>query len=202
MTTEIESILSKCRVKPATAKEFAPHIDAAFLRFGIATKHQKAGFLAQALHESQDLTRLVENLFYTTPEQVRRVWPKRFATLADAARVLRNPELLANTVYSNWLGNGDFASGDGWKHRGRGIFQLTGRANYMAAGEALGRPYKDRPDLVSEVPDAVLTAGWYWAVTGCNDCVTFDATTKKINRAMQGAKERKAIYTRLMEMMQ
>jgi putative chitinase len=197
---EVEQTLVRCRVKPAIAKEFAPHIDAVFLRFGIAATQQKAGFLAQALHESQDFTRLVENLNYTTPEQVRRVWPTRFATLADAALVLRNPERLANTVYSNRLGNGDFASGDGWKYRGRGIFQLTGRANYMVAGEALGRPYKDQPDLVTEVPDAVLTAGWYWAVTGCNDCMTFDATTKKINRAMQGAKARKAIYDRILEM--
>ena len=199
---EVEQILLKCRIKPATAKEFAPHIDAAFLRFGIAAAQQKAGFLAQAMHESQDFTRLVENLYYMTPERVRDVWPDRFPTLADAVLVLRNPELLANTVYSNRLGNGDFHSGDGWKHRGRGIFQLTGRANYMAAGEALGRPYKYKPELVAEVPDAVLTAAWYWAVTGCNDCMTFDATTKKINKAMQGAKERRGIYKRILELTQ
>lgn len=197
---EVEQILLKCRIKPATAKEFAPHLDAAFLRFKIAVPQQKAGFLAQAMHESQDFTRLVENLNYTTPEQVRRVWPTRFATLADASLVLRNPERLANAVYSNRLGNGDVASGDGWRYRGRGIFQLTGRANYMAAGEALNRPYKYRPELVADVSDAVLTAGWYWAATGCNGCETFDKTTRKINKAVQGAKERKAIYDRILEM--
>lgn len=197
----VENVLLKCRVKPATAKEFAPHIDAAFLRFNIKTKEQKAGFLAQAMHESQDFTRLVENLYYTTPERVRSVWPDRFSTLAEAAVVLENPELLANTVYSNRMGNGDPSSGDGWSYRGRGIFQLTGRANYMAAGEALNRPYEYQPDLVAKVPDAVLTAGWYWAVTGCNECMTFDATTRRINRAMQGAKERRGIYQRILELM-
>lgn len=194
-----EELLGRCRVKPETAEAFAPHIDAVFLRFRILMPQQKAGFLAQAMHESQDLTRMVENLNYTTPEQVRKVWPTRFATLADAALVLRNPERLANAVYGNRLGNGDSASGDGWRYRGRGIFQLTGRANYMAAGDALNRPYKYQPELVAEVPDAVLTAGWYWAATGCNDCDAFDKTTRKINKAMQGAKERKAIYGRILE---
>jgi putative chitinase len=197
-----EQILLISRVKAEKAKQFAPHIDAAFLRFKIETREQRAGFLAQAMHESQDLNRLVENLHYTTVEQLRRVWPTRFATLADAALVVRNPERLANTVYSNRLGNGDFASGDGWRYRGRGIFQLTGRANYMAAGEALNRPYKYQPDLVAEVPDAVLTAAWYWAVTGCNECLKFDATTRKINPAMHGAKERRGIYERILELTQ
>jgi putative chitinase len=197
---DTEQILLKCRIKPATAKEFAPHLDAAFLRFKIAAPHQRAGFLAQAMHESQDFTRLVENLNYKTPERVRAVWPTRFATLAEAALVLRDPERLANTVYSNRLGNGDFSSGDGWRYRGRGIFQLTGRANYMAAGEALGRPYKYQPDLVSLPSDAVLTAGWYWATSGCNALSDIEKITRRINGGLHGLAERKAIYTRLMEM--
>lgn len=198
----VENVLLKCRIKPATAEEFAPHLDAAFLRFNIKTKEQRAGFLAQAMHESEDLSDLDEDFIYTRADRICEVWPRRFPTLADAAPFVRKPELLANTVYSNRLGNGDISSGDGWRYRGRGIFQLTGRANYMAAGEALNRPYKYQPELVAEVPDAVLTAGWYWAVTGCNECATFDATTRKINRAMQGAKERRAIYQRILELIQ
>jgi putative chitinase len=198
---DTEQLLLKCRIKPATAKELAPHLDAAFLRFKIAATHQKAGFLAQAMHESQDFTRLVENLYYTTPERVRAVWPGRFPTLADAALVIRNPELLANTVYSNRMGNGDQATGEGWKYRGRGIFQLTGRANYMAAGEALGRPYKYQPELVSQPPDAVLTAGWYWDTSGCNEMSDVAKITKRINGGLHGLAERKAIYARLMEIL-
>jgi putative chitinase len=196
-----KDLLLSLSVKSDTVDEFAPHIDAVFERFKINAPAQVAGFLAQAMHESQGLTRLEESLYYTTAANVIRVFPSRFSTLADAAVVLRNPELLANTVYSNRLGNGDFSSGDGWKYIGRGIFQLTGRANYMAAGDALSRPYKYQPEIVAEVPDAVLTAGWYWAVTGCNDCASFDATTKKINRAMLGSKERRMIYRKLMEAM-
>jgi putative chitinase len=198
---EVEQILLKCRIKPATAKEFAPHLDAAFLRFKIAAPQQKAGFLAQAMHESQDFTRLVENLYYTTPERVREVWPTRFPTLADSALVIRNPELLANTVYSNRMGNGDLSSGEGWKYRGRGIFQLTGRANYMAAGEALGRPYKYQPELVSNPPDAVLTAGWFWETAGCNDLTDFAKITKRINGGLHGLAERRGIYLRILELM-
>ena len=198
---EVEQILLKCRIKPATAKEFAPHLDAAFLRFGIAATHQKAGFLAQAMHESQDFTRLVENLDYAKPERVRAVWPTRFPTLAAAALVIRNPELLANTVYSNRMGNGDQATGEGWKYRGRGIFQLTGRANYMAAGEALGRPYKYKPELVSQPPDAVLTAGWYWSTSGCNDMSDIEKITRRINGGIHGLNERRGLYTRLLEVM-
>jgi putative chitinase len=199
---EVEQILLKCRIKPATAKEFAPHLDAAFLRFKIASPQQKAGFLAQAMHESQDFTRLVENLYYTTPERVRVVWPTRFPSVADAALVIRNPELLANTVYSNRMGNGDPSSGEGWKYRGRGVFQLTGRANYMAAGEALGRPYKYQPELVSSPPDAVLTAGWFWATAGCNELTDFAKITKRINGGLKGLAERRGIYARILEFLE
>jgi predicted chitinase len=164
MTTEIESILSKCRVNPATAKEFAPHIDAAFLRFGIATKHQKAAFLAQALHESEDLSDLDEDLIYSSPERIRAVWPSRFKTVQDAVKFVRQPELLANTVYANRMGNRGALSGDGWKYRGRGIFMLTGRANYTSAGfgphpvAMQCQTWSRSPSALTAVPTGSLSA--------------------------------------------
>ena len=87
-------------------------------------------------------------------------------------------------VYANKNGNGDEASRDGWRFRGRGLFQLTGRANYLAAGAALGRPYLELPEVVSLPPDAALSAGWFWASADCNalaDSWQIDLITKRIN---------------------
>jgi len=111
--------------------------------------------------------------------------------LEHAAKLCRNPKELANTVYSNRIGNGDYDSGDGWRYRGRGVFQLTGRSNYAAAGAALWRPYKDEPDLVAQPLDACMTAGWYWDSRKLNLLADIDGITRKINPAMAGADDRR-----------
>lgn len=199
--SNIEPILLRCRINPQIAREFAPHIDAAFLRFGITAKESQAGFLAHAIHESADFTRLEENLNYTTAERLRAVWPSRFPTLESAIPFVRNPEGLANQVYGGRMGNGDANTGEGWKYRGRGLFQLTGRANYMAAGDALSRPYKYEPELVSKPQDAALTAVWYWSKLVPLDG-SFADTIKKVNGGQTGAAERMALYSRCLGAMQ
>jgi putative chitinase len=184
-------------VAPTQARVFAPLLLQAFVRFNIVSVEQQCGFLAQAMHESQAFTRLEENLWYTTTRRVREMWPSRFPSDAAAAAVLRKPELLANRAYSNRLGNGSAVSGDGWRYRGRGIFMLTGRTNYAAASEELGRDYVAHPEWVAEPPDAVLTAGWFWVKAGCNALMgrgLFDQTTRRINPAMAGARERRYLY--------
>ena len=194
--------LVACGIDAGTAAQFEEPLSAAMLSFSINTKKRRAAFLAQAAHESNEFTRLQEDLFYTTPERLLRVFKGRFDGLADAAQYLRQPEKLANRVYSNRLGNGDESSGDGWRFRGRGLFQLTGRANYMAAGDALGTDYKVNPDLVAEPPDAAFTAAWFWAVGGMNvlaDNDQIDTITRRINGpAMLGADERKALFHKFM----
>lgn len=185
------------RVQPTQAKAFAPHIEAACVRFNIATFEQRCAFLAHAMHESNLFTKLEEDLYYTTAKRVQQVWPTRFSTLASAAAVLRQPRLLANTVYCDRDGNGSFASGDGWRFRGRGLFQLTFRNNYAAASNAIGRDYLARPELVAQPEDAALTAAWYWAANGCNELMLrgeFDKTTRRINRAGAGYHERRHLY--------
>lgn len=185
-------------VSPTQARAFADPIKQAFAAFHIDTAGRQAAFLAQAIHESAGFSRLEEDLYYRTPERIRAIWPQRVTSLADAATLCRNPQTLANRVYANRLGNGDEASGDGWKFRGRGIFQLTGRANYMAAGDSLGQPYKELPQLVAEPLHAAMTAGWYWAAAGCNamaDGAQIDAITRAINGpAMVAADERRSLY--------
>ena len=183
---------------PDVAARFLAPVQATCARFHIDGRQQVAAFLAQAAHESGNFARLEEDLTYTTASRILAVWPRRFAGIADAAAFVRRPDALANRVYANRLGNGDEASGDGARFRGRGLFQLTGRANYMAAGDALSMPYKARPETVALPEHAALTAAWFWATTGCNAAANtgdFDRTTRLINgAAMLGADERRAKY--------
>lgn len=107
---------------------------------GIAfDRGQTVAFLAQAAHESAGFTRLEENLSYTG-ERLMQVWPQRFPTLAATAPYVHSPHALADLVYADRMGNGDVASGDGWRYRGRGVFMVTGRANYQAVAKLLGDP--------------------------------------------------------------
>ncbi len=194
--------LIACGVQPTQAKVFAPLLAAAANRFDILTVQQQAGFIAQAMHESRGFVCLEENLYYSTPERVRAIFSTRVGSLSDAAKLIKNPQGLANTVYANRNGNRDTASGDGWRYRGRGLFQLTFADNYRAAGDALSKAYLSQPDLVSQAEGAALSAGWFWSAMGCNAFMSggeFDATTKRINPAMAGAAERRAIYATCQE---
>jgi putative chitinase len=143
-------------------------LNAAMTRFEIGTPARAAAFLAQAAHESGELRWLVERLSYTAP-RLMAVWPRRFPTLAMAQEYAKAPERLANFVYASRLGNGDVASGDGWRYRGRGIFQITGRGNYRRIGEALGLPLEDEPERVEQPEIAALTAAQFWQARGLNE---------------------------------
>ena len=95
-----------------------------------------------------------------------------------------NAQAIASKAYAGHNGNGDVASGDGWRYRGRGLLQLTGRENYADASVALARDYVGQPDLVALPPDACLTAGWYWHTNKLNalaDAGAVDAITRAIN---------------------
>lgn len=186
-------------VHPTQARAFADPLKAAMALFDISTDERQAAFLAQCMVESQNFTRLEENLFYSTPARLNAIF-SAITTNAEAAQYVRNPKALANKVYANRNGNGDEASGDGWAFRGRGLFQLTGRANYKKASEGvgMGAVYLHKPDLVATPSDACLTAGWYWQSHGCNqliDAGDFDRTTRMINGpAMLHRHERAAAF--------
>lgn len=176
--------------------------------FDINTKARLAAFLAQALHETGLFSRMVENLNYSDPVRVAKLFRTGFDTnrdgkispdeIAVASRYLHKPEALANRAYANRMGNGDEKSGMGWKYRGRGIFQLTGLANYAKAADELGQPYLDKPDLVALPPDACLTAAHFWSCNALNayiDRGDFDGCTKRINSGMAGAEDRRSKFT-------
>lgn len=190
--------LIACGIGPAQARLFCQPLDQVCAKFDITTKARIAAFLAQAAHESANFTRTEESLYYTTPERIRSMWPARVTSLQDAATLCRNPQDLANRVYANRLGNGDESSGDGWKYRGRGLFQITGRSNYHVCADAVGAPYLSAPNLVSMPADAALSAGWYWASIHGNelaDASLIDEITKRINGpAMVGADARRSRF--------
>ena len=116
---------------------------------------------------------------------------------------MSNEEKLANLVYAKRLGNGDSNSGDGYKFRGRGIIQITGRSNYADAGKALGLNLINQPDLLLQKPNAAMSAAWFWSSRGLNalavdhtddnDLEDFTEITKRINGGSVGLSERLAL---------
>jgi putative chitinase len=178
-----------------TANKIAESLSAACERFGIDTPEAIAMFLAQAAHESGHFKSTVENLNYSA-DRLRAVWPARFPSNEAAAPYHRNPEMIANKVYSSRMGNGDEYSGEGFKFRGRGYFQLTGKSNYSALAIALNMPeIMDNPDLVAEPEVAALSAAWFWRKNNLDACASDVTTcTKKINGGAIGLDDRAKLY--------
>lgn len=165
--THLRAILTGMGIAQADAWTTALHPQ--LVRYGITTPRRLTAFLANVAHESADFTRLQENLNYTRAERIRAVWPQRFPTIDSAVPYVRSPERLANRVYSNRLGNGSEMSGDGWRYRGRGLIQITGRANYAAAAAALGKMLDEGFLAWCESKEgAAATACWWWSAHGCN----------------------------------
>ncbi|HYD81937.1 MAG TPA: glycoside hydrolase family 19 protein [Paucimonas sp.] len=172
-------------------------------RYGIDTPARIASFLAQTGHESGQFNRLTENLNYSVAG-LMKTWPKRFPTVQIAEGYARNPEKLANFVYANRLGNGDVPSGDGFRFRGRGLIQITGKSNYLATGKALGLDLVGSPDLLLQAEHAAASAAWFWSNHGLNaladdntddqDLEDFTEITRRINGGTIGLKERFALY--------
>jgi putative chitinase len=176
----------------ADAGQYCAALDAAMARWGIDTPIRKAHFLGQVVVESGKLSAVVENLNYGA-ETLMRVWPTRFPTLAIAQQFAGNPEKLANQVYGNRMGNGAPETGDGFRYRGRGLKQLTGKDNYQAYQADSGRPVVQAPDLLLTPEAAADSAGWFWWKKGLNtlaDKADIGAITKRVNGGQLGLLER------------
>jgi putative chitinase len=156
-------------------------------KFGINTPLRLAHFLAQCGHESGGFRVTSENLNYSA-KGLNGIFKKYFPTEAAAAAYARNPQKIANKVYANRMDNGSEASGDGYKFRGRGYIQLTGRANYTLFGKAIGEDIANNPDLVSG-KYALLSAAWFWSKNGLNklaDGGAGDAVVTSITKRVNG----------------
>ena len=169
--------------------------------YNIRSANALAHFLGQAGHETGGFTRAsnTENLNYTTASRIVAVWSTRFTLdKKDKSKLLatlytRNPSLLANTVYSNRLGNGDISSGDGWFFRGRGIFQLTGRTNYTNFQNSYNASYDPDIDIVSD-PGliasnsrlATVSALWFFKNNILDEINILNATVRTVTRRVNG----------------
>lgn len=193
-------------IPPTQARAFEKHLLQTCDAFDISTPEREAAFVAQCAHESALFTRLEESLFYRDAQRIMRIFPRSVTSLTQATTLVGNPKALANTVYAGKNGNGNYASGDGWRYRGRGLVQLTGRTNYTTAALELHEPFIDHPEYVADPADACLTAGWFWNRARCNglaDASDVDGITRAINGpAMVGAKERRELYARALRAFQ
>lgn len=175
-------------------------------RFGIDSPARIAAFLAQIAHESQDFTRVTENLNYSA-QGLAGTWPGRYRGSngqpnALAHRLHRNPQAIANNVYADRMGNGPESSGDGWRHRGAGLKQLTGKNNQRAFGDAVGVPLADVPAYLQAPEGAAQSACWFWKVNNLGplaDRGAFDELTRKINGGLIGLAERKDYHARAVD---
>ncbi|HEK0362820.1 glycoside hydrolase family 19 protein [Pseudomonas aeruginosa] len=182
---------------------FVGALNRGMTRFGITSPVRAAAFLAQIGHESAQLTRLVENLNYSA-RGLAAIWPSRYRGAdgkpnALALNLARHPQAIANNTYASRNGNGDEASGDGWRYRGRGLLQVTGRLNYCAAGAGLGLPLEAEPELLEQPEFAALSAAWWWSTHGLNELADrgeFAAITRRINGGLNGQSERLELWER------
>jgi putative chitinase len=185
-----------------TASEWAYQIEPAMERFDIDSNVRAAHFLAQCAHESAGFTRLEENLNYSE-EALMRVWPGRFPP-SVAMVYARKAQSIANRAYADRMGNKDEASGDGWRFRGRGLIQVTGRSNYLLCGLGLGIDLLEDPDLLQTAEYAALSAAWYWHDRGLNllaDAGKTEAITRSINGGTHGIDDRVRRLNRITEAM-
>jgi putative chitinase len=164
-------------------------------KFGIDNPLRLSHFLSQCAHESGNFKLVRENLNYSA-DGLRKIFPKYFPTIEVANKYARQPEKIANRVYANRMGNGDEASGDGWKFRGRGAIQTTGKDNYAAFDKFVDDDILANPDLVATKYPLMSAAFFFhknklWDI--CDKGHTHDvvvAVTKRVNGGVIGLEER------------
>lgn len=180
-------------------------------KYEIDTKERVAGFLAQCAHESADFKRLEENLNYSE-SALNAVFGRYFGSggkKRDAAEYARNPEMIANYVYQDEFRSkrgalGNTEDGDGWRFRGRGLKQLTGRNNYTAFGKTVDMSAEEAAEYVATEKGAVESACWFWDTSKLNkiaDKGDIVAMTKKINGGTIGLEDRTKRYEEALDIL-
>jgi len=160
-------------------------------KYEINSKSRISCFLAQCVHESAGFTALKENLNYSA-EGLQKTFAKYF-TAAQAVSYAKKPELIANRVYANRMGNGDEASGDGFRYCGRGVIQLTGKTNYERFAKSINKTLEETVAYLTTVSGALESACWFWKTNNLNslaDSEDMKSITKKINGGFLGLEDR------------
>jgi len=188
-------------IKPLLPESIFNRLPEVIKRYEINTPKRLAHFISQCGHESGGFKVFTENLNYSA-EGLLKTFPKYF-NAETAAASARKPERIANRVYANRMSNGNEESGDGWKFRGRGCIQLTGRANYTAYDQAVPENVLENPDLVAGAL-ALDSAGWFWKTNGLNkiaDAGDVTAVTKRVNGGTHGLADRQSRYSALIALL-
>ena len=193
----LEQLKKICpQTKESVLTGFVEPLNTVCAKYEINTKERLAGFIAQVAHESGNFNFVKENLNYKA-ESLTKVFPKYFHTLEEAKDYEHNQEKIANKIYASRMGNGDTASGDGYKFRGRGLIQLTGKDNYTKLAHALGKSLDETVAYLETTAGAVESAAWFWKTHGLNeiaDAGDIVTMTKRINGGTIGLDDRKAHY--------
>jgi len=174
--------------------------------YDINTTERIAGFLAQCVHESNDFTALKENLNYK-PALLIKIFHKYFPTIELANEYCAKPnkqEAIANRVYANRMGNGDEASGDGWRYCGRGLIQLTGKDNYQVFADSIETPIEEIPAYLETFEGAAQSACFFWEDRHLNvfaDAGDIKAMTKVINGGYLGLDDRLNNYNMILKLL-
>lgn len=181
--------------------EFVASFNQWYEVFKINTPLRIAAYLSQVLCESAFLSAKTENLNYSV-DGLLKTFPKYFKTKAEAEIYARKPEKIANKVYASRYGNGNEASGDGWRYRGRGLIQLTFRSNYeeFSKYDLCTKDVVRNPDAVAKYPLDQISAMWYWEKKKINepaDRGNITEVTKRVNGGTNGQAQRGVIYRRL-----
>lgn len=194
MITEKEIRLEFPNSRPDIVQALIASLPVLASKYGINNTLRLAHFLAQTAHESGGFRAIEENLNYSATG-LNKIFPKYFVNAGrDANDYHRQPEKIANVVYASRMGNGNTASGDGYKYRGRGLIQLTGKSNYSAFAKDSEMTLDQAIKHLSTPKGAVESAAWFWAKNNLNALADKDdvvAVTKKINGGTNGLEDRK-----------
>ena len=187
-----------------------PHIDhwyAALVQllddYEINTPQRVAAFVAQCAHESGNFVFIKENLNYKAAS-LMKTFGKYFPTADIAAQYANKPERIANRVYANRMGNGDEASGDGWRYCGRGLIQLTGRDNYTFFAGSMDIPVEEAAEYLTTFEGAAQSACWFWETNSLNryaDSGDIKGLTRAINGGYIGLEDRISHYEHALHVM-
>lgn len=186
---------------------WAEAMNQVFPNYDINTPQRVSAFLAQCGHESGGWTTFEENLNYSA-KGLRSIFGKYFTTDDLAMAYQKQPERIANRIYANRMGNGPEESGDGWKYRGRGPIQLTGKSNYTKFAQDMFDDWQnvvENPDWVTADRDfALMSAIWFWNSHNLNhyaDIGDIKTMTKIINGGYLGLEERQAHYNQCISLL-
>jgi putative chitinase len=211
-----EKLIAITECSNENAAKWLPYFKSMLPGFGIVTKERIVAFLSQVAVESAGLSAMVENLNYSAVG-LANTWPTRYASRslitkklvkgkdskympnATAAKLARKPEAIANHCYSSRMGNGDEASGDGWKYRGRGLKQVTGRFNYTRLAKDTGLDFITHPEWLEQPSYAILSACWFWQSNKLSvfaDKKDIVGLTKAVNGGANGLTKRQSLFNK------